>query len=285
MKDFDKESTQHVLREVQNDADKLCMLHLDDIRVDNQEKRRNINDMLIFLIIITFILFFLGYLVMPDIRVMPLNDVYIEMAIFLFTVISGFTVSRQNNRYRQIIHEITSFDGAISAMYREFGHYGGYYQDEFKHIALRHYEPIIARHKWDYNILNKSTTLKDTYELVHRAANDGKVSPIEESTTSEIKKTLTDMQKNRKDMIALHAERVPQFQMFVIFFLALTLIITISSVTSYGNFVESLLKSSFATAIVAVVVLIKRLDTLDLFESFLGEHSAQDVIDIFNEKK
>jgi len=285
MKDFDQDSSQHVLREVQNDADQLCMLHLEDIREDNLEKRRNINDMLMFLIAIAFILFFLGYLIMPDVRVEPLNDVYIEMAIFLFTVISGFTVSRQNNRYRQIMQEITSFDGSISAIYREFNHFGGHYQNEFKHIALRHYEPVIARHQWDYNIVNYSTTLSDTYELVHKAMTDDNVSFIEDSAVVEIKKALTDMQRNRKDMIALHSERVPQFQMFVIFFLALMLVITISAVTSYGDFVESLLKASFATAIVATVVLIKRLDTLDLFESFLGEHSAQDVIDIFNNKK
>jgi len=285
MRNFNKQSPETVLREVQNDADNLCMLHLEEIREENQEKQRNINDFLIFFIIIVFISFFLLFLVLPDLREAPLNSIYVEMAIFLFTVISGFTVSRQNNRYRQIMQEITSFDGSITAMYREFAHFGSKYQDEFKHIALRHYEPVIAKHKWDYNILNRATTLKDTYDLVKRAVEDDRGTNIEHSSVSEIKRSLSDMQRNRKDMIALHSERIPQFQMFVIFFLALMLIITISSVTSNGNVVESLLKSTFSTAIVATVVLIKRLDTLDLFESFLGEHSAQDIINIFNNTK
>lgn len=183
------------------------------------------------------------------------------------------------------MQEITSFDGSISAMYREFAHFGKEYQKKFKEIALRHYEPVIRQHKWDYNIVNKSSTLEDTYALVWDALADDRIAHIEYSAVSEVKKQLSDMQKNRKDMIALHAERIPQFQLFVIYFLALMLVITVSAVSSYGDVVESLLKASFSTAILSTVVMLKRLDTLDLFESFLGEHSAQDVIDIFDGKK
>lgn len=275
----------NAIRETVIDKDKLCLIHLEEIREKNEEKRKNINDFLMFIIIGIFILIFLAYLSMPELRTVPLNDVYIEMAIFLFTVITGFTVSRQNNRYRQIIQEITSFDGSVSAMYREFAHFGEEYQRKFKGIALRHYEPIIREHQWDFNIVNKSTTLEKSYALVKEALEDTNIAHIEHSAVSEIKKQLSDMQKNRKDMIALHAERIPQFQWFVIVFLAAMLIITISAVASQGNYVESLLKASFTTAITATIVMLKRLDTLDLFESFLGEHSAQDIIDIFDGKK
>ncbi len=276
---------QNAIREENVPEDNLCLLHLEEIREVHQEKKQNINDMLIFVVIIIFILAFLGYLIMPEVRAVPLNDVYIEMAIFLFTVISGFTVSRQNNRYRQIMKEITSFDGSVSAMYREFAHFGIEYQDKFQQIALDHYEPVIREHEWDYNIVNKSNTLTNTYALVKDALEDERIAHIEHSSVAEIKKQLSDMQKNRKDMIALHAERIPQFQWFVISFLALMLILTVSSISSYGDVIESLLKASFATAILATIVMLKRLDTLDLFESFLGEHSAQDVIDIFDGKK
>lgn len=273
------------IRETQVDEDKLCLVHLEDVREDNEEQVRNINDILIFIVIIVFILSFLGFLVMPNLRTEPLNGIYLEMAIFLFTVIVGFTVSRQNNRYRQIMKELTSFDGSVSAMYREFAHFGKQYQDRFQEIAIDHYEPIVAKHAWDYNIMHKSTTMRDTYRLVREALEDNSIASIESSSVSEIKKQLSDMQKNRKDMVALHSERIPQFQWFVIFFLALMLVITITSVSSYGNVVESLLKASFTTAIIATVVMLRKLDTLDLFESFLGEHSAQDVIDIFDGKR
>jgi len=276
---------QNAIREEQVDEDKLCLLSLDEAREEYKEKRRDINDMLIFVVITIFILSFLFYLILPETRTAPLNPVYMEMAIFLFTVISGFTVSRQNNRYRQIMMEITEFDGSVSALYREFANFGGTYQDDFKAIALRHYEPIIGKHQWDYNITNKSSTLTDTYHLVKNLSQKGDISHVEHSSVSEIKKQLSDMQKNRKDMIALHAERIPQFQWFVIFFLAMMLIMTMSSVSSFGSVVESLLKASAATAIIAVIVMLRRLDTLDMFESFLGEHSAQDVINIFDGTK
>jgi len=230
---------QNAIREETIDADKLCLLHLDEIREEHQEKRKNINDMLIFVVMTIFILGFLGYLIMPEVRSTPLPDVYIQMAIFLFTIISGFTVQRQNNRYRQIMHEISSFDGSVSSMYREFAHFGKEYQERFKEIALKHYEPVIRQYKWDYNIVNKSSTLQDTYSLVWEALADDRIAHIEYSAVSEVKKQLSDMQKNRKDMIALHAERIPQFQLFVIYFLALMLVITVSAVSSYGDVVES----------------------------------------------
>ena len=277
--------TKNAIRETTIDSQKLCLMHLDELRVKNQERLQNTNDMLIFIVIFVFLAAVLVFLSLPDLRGDPLNSIYVEMSIFLFTVIVGFTVSRQNNRYRQIIEEITAFDGSVSAMYREFAYFGDEYQDEFKQFALNHYEPVISLHQWDYNIVNKSNTLRKTYDLVQRGLEDQQLAHIEHSAVSEIKKQLAGMQKNRKDMIALHAERIPSFQWFIMIFLSMMLIITIASVSSYGHFVESLLKGSFATAIIATLIMLRKLDTLDLFESFLGEHSAQDVIDIFDGKK
>ena len=262
-----------------------CLLNLDAIRIENQKHVRSKNDVLILVVLVSFIASCLIYLVLPEIKVNPLNQIYIEMAIFLFSVIAGFTISRQNNRYRQIIEEITSFDGSISAIYREFGFLSPEYQEAFKCIAVEHYRPLIQEHKWDFNIRNKSSTLTHTYDLLQKATTEFATQPEKLLSIEEIKRLLSGMQLNRKDMIALHAERMPQFQWFVIYFLAAMLILTISSESSYGLMIESLLKASFFTSIVATIVMLHRLDTLDLFESFLGEHSAQDVIDIFDGKR
>ncbi len=269
---------------IDQDSPNYCLIQLEDIRVENQKKIRSRNDILILVVLITFIVSCLVFLVLPNIKVDPLNNIYIEMSIFLFSIIAGFTVSSQNNRYRQIMEEITSFDGSITAIYREFAFISKEVQEQFKCIAVEHYRPVIKKHRWDYNIIHKSNTLSHTYELLQRAGKDITAGPSL-SAIEEIKKLLSNMQLNRKDMIALHAERIPQFQWFVIYFLATILIITISSESSYGLMIESLLKASFVTSIVATIVMLHRLNTLDLFESFLGEHSAQDVIDIFDGKK
>ena len=93
------------------------------------------------------------------------------------------------------------------------------------------------------------------------------------------------MQKSRKDMIALHAERIQDFQWFVIYFLCMILMVAIASVSSYGLMLESILKAAFVTSIAATAVMLRKLDTLELFESFIGEKSAKDVLDIFEGKK
>ena len=249
-------------------------------------KRHETNQLIIISVVSFFILTSIAFYAIPNLKLdKPLDELYLQMVIFLFATLVGFTISRQNSRYRQIIEELTAFDGAVTAIYREFGTFGTNYQRDFEQIARNYYEPIIEHRAWDYNLVNKSRTLKDTYALVDGITTDHELSDIEKMSAGEIRKLLADMQKNRKDLIALHHERVQDFQWFVIYFLCLILIITVFSVSSYGLMLESILKAAFVTTVTATAILLRRLDSLDLFESFIGENSARDVLEIFDGTK
>ena len=244
------------------------------------------NQLIVIWVLVFFIAATLFYYALPNFKFQnPLDDLYVQMVIFLFATLVGFTVSRQNNRYREIIKEITAFDGSISAMYREFSFFGKKYQNKFVKITKAHYGPVIENHRWDWNISHPSTTLSEIYKLIKSVFDSHELSEVEKMSASEIKKLLAEMQKNRKDMIALYGERIQMFQWFVIYFLCIILVITISSVSSQGLMLESILKAAFVTAVFSTAVMLRKLDNLDLFESFIGERSAKDIFDIIEGNK
>ena len=259
---------------------------IDHVFATTKRVRYEKNQMIIIYVVSFFIVASLCFYALPNLKLAtPLDDLYLQMVIFLFATLVGFSIQRQNNRYREIIKELTAFDGGITAMYREFGTFDDEYQDRFEQIARDHYYPIIENRRWDWNLVNKSSTLSHTYELIDELSVDRDFSDVERMSASNIRKILSDMQRNRKDLVALHAERVQDFLWFVIYFLCLILIIAVASVSSYGLMLESILKSAFVTTVVATAVMLRRLDSLELFESFVGEKSAKDILDIFDGKR
>lgn len=259
---------------------------IDKVFAMTHKVRYEKNQMIILYIVSFFVGISLCFYALPNVKLsQPLDDLYLQMVIFLFATMVGFTISRQNNRYREIIKELTSFDGGMSAMYREFGAFDKNYQTDFESIARDHYYPVVENRQWDYNLVNKSTTMTKTYNLIAQISTDHSLSEVEQLSASTIRRILADMQMSRKNMVALHAEHIQDFQWFVIYFLCLILIIAVSAVSSYGLILESILKSAFVTSVIATGVMLRRLDSLDLFESFIGEKSAKDVLDIFDGKR
>jgi len=250
-----------------------------------EERQYNVHEYHLFAIVTIFLVSFLGFFSIPEAGLPNLDRVYVEMAVFLFAIVSSFVIARQNTRYRQIMREIARFDGGMTAIYRELYYFGSEAQDRFAEIARKHYEPVIANHEWDYNICHPCNTLQQTYHLLENLSDQKNFDANDGTSLANIKKQLAEMQKCRKNIVLLHAERIPRFQWFVVVFLSFILLMTISSIGSYGQYIESIIKASFATAIITTIVMMRRLDDLQLFESFLGEHSAEDVMSVINEKK
>ena len=56
-------------------------------------------------------------------------------------------------------------------------------------------------------------------------------------------------------------------------------------IPSQAQFMGSILKGAFGTCVVLILVLLRRFDDLNFFESTIGENSAQDILDIIKGKK
>lgn len=96
---------------------------------------------------------------------------------------------------------------------------------------------------------------------------------------------LETLQIVRKNMVALHTERIPRFQWVLVYFLALILFITVSTIPSQEYILSSILKGAFSSSVIFVLILLHEFDRLKFFEGTMGEHSAQDILGILAGEK
>ena len=213
------------------------------------------------------------------------SQMFLTISTFLFAVFTGFFISRQGIRYSNIRDQITKFDGEATSIYRQFGHLGVEVQVEAKEVLKSHYENIISHQAWDFHFVNPSDTITSFHRISEKYAKDKQLSSLQHLALQRILTSLENMQVTRKSMVALHKERIPQFQWLLVYFLAAILVATVSIIPSTSFFLGSLLKGSFASAVIIVVILLHEFDKLKFFEGTIGENSAKDVLDIIEGKK
>jgi len=105
------------------------------------------------------------------------------------------------------------------------------------------------------------------------------IGKVKNQAVNRIVAGLLDAQKIRKRLVALYEERIPIAQWMLIALLTLILLVTVSLLPSQHAIIASSLKAAFATAVVFVVIILAKFNSLSFFEKAVGEHSAQDVLD------
>ena len=213
------------------------------------------------------------------------DKTFITISTFVFTICAGFFISRQGSRYSEIRKSVSSIDGNFSSLYRSSGHLGIETQEKMGELIKIYYKNILESKLWNYNLIHKTTTLTDLHKLLDSVTR-GTLSPIENIAASRIMLSLGNIQLERKTLVALYEERIPLFQLITTYFLSFTLLFSLFlAIPSNNLLVESFLKGVFSTSVVIILILLKQLDHLELFEGIIGEHSARDVIEIIENKK
>jgi hypothetical protein len=212
------------------------------------------------------------------------DKTFITLSTFLFALFTGFFISRQSGRYGEIRKLTADFDGTMSATYRAMGHFGDEAQNKAGEIIKNHYENIL-KHGWDYPFMNKTTTITDLHKLMEETVKINGLDGIKGSVATRNMLGLQDLQKIRKNLVALREERIPTFQWLLVFIVALILITTVSTLVSENFLLSSLIKSAFVSSVLVAVILLKQLDSLKLFSGSIGENSAKDVVNIISGKK
>lgn len=215
----------------------------------------------------------------------PTSQIFLSISTFLFAIFTGFFIARQGRRYSSIREQITYFDGEINAIYRHFGHLGTAAQKDAKNIIKKHYQTILRHKAWDYHFVHKSNTITSLHELSEKTTKGKNLDSLKNLSLQRILYGLEKLQVVRKSMVALQKERIPTFQWVIIYFLALILFLTLSTIPSGFSFLGALLKGSFGTLVIAVLILLHKFDTLNFFEHTIGENSAKDVLNILAGKK
>lgn len=211
-------------------------------------------------------------------------SIYTGMATFLFAIFLTYFITRQNNRFSKIRMEIAANDGNFSTVYRVFRNFGLEVQKEAGGIISTHYKKILKTHNWLYHTQYKSSTLTLLNELISRVGSKKDATAAEQFSIRQIQQALANIQVLRKTIWSLQKERITFGQWFLIIFLALVLLVTISLIPN-AFFIVYCLKVLFGFIIVMVLVLLFRIDRFLLFKDSYGLKSSQDVIAIIEGKK
>ena len=213
------------------------------------------------------------------------DKIFITITTFFFSIFTGFFITRQGTRYTKIREIISNFDGKMSGTYRVAGNLSLVVQTRIGEVVKAHYQKILETKQWDYHFTHKSNTISSIHNILEEEVGDKKLETLRNQAVGRILTNMGDLQTLRKNMIMTFQERIPSFQWFLICFFVLILLSAISVIPSAGFLLGSVLKSAFVISILSVLVILYNLDNLHLFENFIGENSAQDVVDIIGGSK
>lgn len=213
------------------------------------------------------------------------DRIFITITTFFFSIFTGFFISRQGARYTKLRETISSFDGKLSAVYRASGNISTEVQQKVGAVIRAHYETMLREKAWDYHFTHKSSTISSIHQILEEALGSNKFESLRNQAIGRVLTGLSDCQVLRKNMVMLYQERIPSFQWFLILFFLAMLILSISVIPSFGMLLGSVLKAAFVISLASVVLILKNLDNFHLFEGFIGESSARDVVDIIEARK
>lgn len=215
----------------------------------------------------------------------PVDSVFLSISTFLYSIFTGFFISRQAARFNKVRETVTKFDGLMTNMYRTSSHISPELQTKIAEVLKNHYEKIFESGHWYYHFENKSVTLSSIHRLLDEYVVEEKVTKLSNQALGSMVKDLGSAQDVRKQMLALNRERVPLEQWVLIVFFVTMLIGTVSTLESIDHLLTSVLKSAFVISVLSVIYILYRLDTLKYTEKIMGEESATDVMEIIRGTK
>lgn len=206
------------------------------------------------------------------------DRIFITISTFFFSIFTGFFISRQGARYSKLREIISTFDGKLSSVYRASQNVSPAVQEETGKIIRAHYERVLANQSWEHHFSEETTVISSVHRTLEEQLGSSKQESLRNQALGRMLAGLSDAQVLRKNMVMLYQERIPSFQWFLIVFFLVMLLMSISVIPSVGAILGSVLKAAFVTSLISIVIILRSLDNLHLFEGFIGENSAKDVL-------
>ncbi len=206
------------------------------------------------------------------------DKIFITISTFFFSIFTGFFISRQGARYSKLREIISTFDGKLSSVYRASLNVSPQVQEATGKIIRAHYEKVLKNQSWEHHFSEETTVISSIHRTLEELIGSSKQESLRNQAVGRMLASLSDAQVLRKNMVMLYQERIPSFQWFLIVFFLVMLLMSISVIPSVGAILGSVLKAAFVTSLISIVIILKSLDNLHLFEGFIGENSAKDVL-------
>lgn len=212
-------------------------------------------------------------------------SIILTTSTFLFSILAGFFISRQGNRYSEIRNLLTEFDGHATNVFRQLNHHSAKLQEEMRKHILKSYKAALLKQGWDFFFEHKSKLMVDMHNILVSHIGKKKLNDMEKISINKVLDSTKDMQILRKKLLVLQAERIPPVLWMLMSILSFVLIYCLANISSYGDMSTSALKATFVFVILFVMFILKKFDRLDFFEEIIGEKSAMDVVEILKVKR
>jgi hypothetical protein len=206
------------------------------------------------------------------------DKIFITISTFFFSIFTGFFISRQGARYSKLREIISTFDGKLSSVYRASQNVSPEVQQGTGEILKTHYTQVLKDKSWEHHFSQETSVISSVHRLLEEKIGSVKLESLRNQAIGRMLAGLSDCQVLRKNMVMLYQERIPSFQWFLIIFFLVMLFMSISVIPSTGVFLGSVLKAAFVVSLISIVIILRNLDNLHLFEGFIGENSAKDVL-------
>lgn len=213
------------------------------------------------------------------------DSVFLSISTFLFSIFTGFFISRQASRFNRVRETVTRYDGLLSGIYRSVGHVSLELQNKMGKIIYEHYTKILESKQWHVHFTQKSTTLTRLHKALEDEVKDEGMTKLSNQALGATVKGLSGLQDVRKQMVALYKERIPLEQWVLILFFGSMLIGVASIMPSAGLLFPSIVKAAFVVSVLSVLFILYRLNNLAYTERIMGEESARDVLGIIDGTK
>lgn len=232
---------------------------------------------LIFLLI--FLVLYSAYVFTFDQNIDDYSDIIIATT-FFFTLFAGFFVTRQNDRYKAIVDEISNTDGLFSLLYRVSGAVPGT-QNKVRDALRDHYQKILENNNWAYHILNPSTTITKIFNAYSEVTDKDaeKLSQFGDA----FGEAFAGVQISRKRMIMLYEEKLLPLHWVLILILGILVAISFNFIPNH-MLIVNILKIIFGLSVFFVVLLLKQLDDLTIFGNDFNKQTVGDIFRIIDEK-
>lgn len=234
----------------------------------------------IFLFLILSLLFFTLLFYFFDLHIVSIQDSFLTIATFVFSIFLGFFISKQTTRIEQISQNLSTYDGCIVSIHQGICDLNIGIDEKSSQIISTYYNESIIGKKWNYIFDRQDELILKIRELVRNISVPS--TNITEKTAvifDNIYDAIDECESVRRKVISLKEEKIPQAQWIIVYLLLIvTSIVIISTLNSYTSLFLSIVKSCFISAIIFSVFLLKKLDDLTFFDMTVAEESAKDVL-------
>jgi len=199
----------------------------------------------------------------------------LTISTFLFAIIAGFILSRQDTRYDKVREVLSHLDATWMSFYRAFRLFGANVQkkaaESIDYIYIRTYDCEL----WDYQETNIKFSLEKLYDMVKKLK--PKTIAQKECVSDSLDK-LTDLEVLEHETGEIAKERLMPGEWIILYILSGIIIFCVFYMRTFTLF-SILFTILLATAIMIVMFIIRDLNNLRLKGELLAFESGQEVFD------